>query len=141
MADQRKSFRPRRLAFRGRNLPFALIFGVSLILCLASTQALAQSEGLKNGAASLAAGETALAQIYGLHIPIGQLDDDALRRLAAVTQLSKANFNPAEPRIPMTLTVPAWGVAVVENAEPFHCTIVPLALPKPWQWTAVTMFS
>jgi len=57
MADQRKSFRPRRLAFGGRKSPLALIFGASLALCLAVTPAHAESDGLKNGAASLAAGK------------------------------------------------------------------------------------
>jgi len=49
---------------------------------------------------ALAAGEIALAQIYGLRISLGDLDDAALQRLAAVARLVKANFNPDEPRIP-----------------------------------------
>ncbi len=44
-------------------------------------------------------GELALAQIYGLHIPIRDLDDRQLRRIAHVG-LTKAGFNPDEPRIP-----------------------------------------
>jgi hypothetical protein len=42
-------------------------------------------------------GEIALAQIYGLHIPIGELDEKRLRRLA---RLAKAGFDPDQPRIP-----------------------------------------
>lgn len=57
MADQRKSFRPRRLALGGRLLPHAMVFGASLALCAALTPAHAESDGLKNGAASLAAGK------------------------------------------------------------------------------------
>jgi tetratricopeptide (TPR) repeat protein len=56
MADQRKSFRSRRLALGGRILPFALILGASLVFH-AGAPALAETEGLKNGAASLAAGK------------------------------------------------------------------------------------
>lgn len=41
-------------------------------------------------------GEIALAQIYGLHIPIADLDDRRYKRIA----LAKTGFNPDEPRIP-----------------------------------------
>jgi hypothetical protein len=41
-------------------------------------------------------GEVALAQIYGLRIPVDELDDRQLRRIA----LAKTNFNPDEPRVP-----------------------------------------
>jgi hypothetical protein len=51
-------------------------------------------------AGSLAKGETALAQIYGLRIPIGELDDAVLARLRVLAPLLKAGFNPDEPRIP-----------------------------------------
>jgi hypothetical protein len=51
-------------------------------------------------ATSLAGGETALAQIYGLRIPLGELDDEALRRLAMASRLIKANFDPNQPRVP-----------------------------------------
>jgi hypothetical protein len=44
-------------------------------------------------------GEVALAQIYGLRIPIGDLDERQLARIAGIG-LAKAGFNPAEPRIP-----------------------------------------
>ena len=54
MADQRKSFRPRRLAFGGRFLPRAMMFGAALAICAGAH---AESDGLKNGAASLAAGK------------------------------------------------------------------------------------
>jgi hypothetical protein len=44
-------------------------------------------------------GEIALAQIYGLRIPIDDLDDRQLRRIASAG-LAKASFNPDEPRVP-----------------------------------------
>ncbi|HXP05761.1 MAG TPA: hypothetical protein VN808_16690 [Stellaceae bacterium] len=47
----------------------------------------------------LGKGELALAQIYGLHIPIADLDDRQLQRIARAG-LTKAGFNPNEPRIP-----------------------------------------
>ena len=51
-------------------------------------------------AEALDEGELALAQILGLHIPIDDLTDDQLRRLAGAGRLIKANFNPDEPRVP-----------------------------------------
>jgi hypothetical protein len=51
-------------------------------------------------ARALAKGETALAQICGLRIPLAVLDGAALRRLAAAARLTKADFDPDEPRIP-----------------------------------------
>jgi hypothetical protein len=54
MADHRKFFRPRRLAFGGRLLPCAWL--LALLLALLSV-AHAEDAGLKNGAASLAAGK------------------------------------------------------------------------------------
>jgi len=57
MAEHRKFFRPRRLAFDGRLFPRASIFAGSLALCAALLPAYAQEAGLRNGAASLAAGK------------------------------------------------------------------------------------
>jgi len=57
MADKRKSFRARRLAFGGRFLPRACVFGASLALCAVFGTAHAQDAGLKSGGASLAAGK------------------------------------------------------------------------------------
>ena len=51
-------------------------------------------------AKALSAGELALAQIYGLRIPIAGLDSGQLRKLTAVAPSLKANFSPDEPRIP-----------------------------------------
>jgi hypothetical protein len=48
---------------------------------------------------ALGDGEIALAQIYGLRIPVGELDDGLLQRLAKVS-LDKAAYDPDEPRIP-----------------------------------------
>ena len=50
-------------------------------------------------AASLDKGEVALAQIYGLRILIGDLDERQLARVA-VAGFNKAGFNPDQPRIP-----------------------------------------
>jgi hypothetical protein len=44
--------------------------------------------------------EIALAQIFGLRIPLDALDRERLRRLALAAPFIKANFNPDEPRIP-----------------------------------------
>jgi len=43
--------------------------------------------------------EVALAQIYGLRIPVGELDEGLLQRLAKVS-LGKAGYDPNEPCIP-----------------------------------------
>jgi hypothetical protein len=51
-------------------------------------------------AEALAKGEVALAQIYGLRIPVGDLDDAALRKLADTARLIKANFDPNQARVP-----------------------------------------
>ncbi len=57
MADKRKSFRARRLAFGGRMVPFAWALAAALMLLTASGASRAEEAGLKNGAASLAAGK------------------------------------------------------------------------------------
>ena len=57
MADNRKDFRPRRLAFGGRCFPRACSFAAALAICVVVAQAHAEDAGLKNGAASLAAGK------------------------------------------------------------------------------------
>ena len=43
--------------------------------------------------------QVALAQIHGLHIPVSELDDWQLSRLAGSAPLSKA-YNPDQPRVP-----------------------------------------
>jgi hypothetical protein len=48
---------------------------------------------------ALGKGEIALAQIYGLRIPIGELDDRQLEQVARA-YLAKTGFDPDEPRIP-----------------------------------------
>jgi sporulation related protein len=57
MADNRKTFRPRRLAFGGRFLPCACALAAAIAICVASAPLRAEDNGLKNGAASLAAGK------------------------------------------------------------------------------------
>ena len=58
MADNRKGFRPRRLAFGGRSFPCACGLAAALAICAAAIgQAGAEDAGLKNGAASLSAGK------------------------------------------------------------------------------------
>ena len=54
MADHRKFFRPRRLAFGGRRVPHACFLAIYLALF---NLAYAEDAGLKNGATSLAAGK------------------------------------------------------------------------------------
>ena len=56
MADHRKSFRPRRLAFDGRLLSRGCLLGATLALLCALTPAQAQNAGLRNGASSLNSG-------------------------------------------------------------------------------------
>lgn len=51
-------------------------------------------------AEALSRGELALAEIYGLYIPVDELGDAALDRLAAAARAAKANFNPDQPRVP-----------------------------------------
>ncbi len=51
-------------------------------------------------AKALDGGEIALAQIFGLQIPINGLDGASLKQLATTAPFIKANFNPDEPRIP-----------------------------------------
>ncbi len=79
MADHRKSFRPRRHAFGGRFLPRAAIFAASLMLLAAFASASAQEAGLRNGAASLAAGKY----------------DAAVRQLSATINSENASRNDA----------------------------------------------
>ena len=79
MADHRKSFRPRRLAFGGRLLPRAAIFAASLALLAAFSSVSAQEAGLRNGAASLAAGKY----------------DAAVRQLSATINSENASRNDA----------------------------------------------
>jgi hypothetical protein len=63
-------------------------------------------------------GEVALAQIYGLRIPIGELDNQRLRRLA-VAGVAKWTFNPGEPRIPKgELHAGEWTTGSGEAAVP-----------------------
>jgi hypothetical protein len=58
MADNRKGFRPRRLAFGGRSLPCACGLAAALAISAAAIgPAGAEDAGLKNGAASLSAGK------------------------------------------------------------------------------------
>jgi len=51
-------------------------------------------------AGALAKNEIALAQIFGLRIPMPDLDAGALRRLSVAATLIKANFDPNQPRLP-----------------------------------------
>jgi hypothetical protein len=53
-------------------------------------------------------GELALAQIFGLHIPIGTLDDRQLARIARIG-LAKAGFNPTSRESPKAIRRAANG--------------------------------
>ena len=57
MADNRKDFRPRRLAFGGRLFPCACSLAAVFAICVAVGPASAEDAGLKNGAASFSAGK------------------------------------------------------------------------------------
>ncbi len=57
MADNRKDFRPRRLAFGGRCFPRACSLAAAFAIGVAVGPAGAEDAGLKNGAASLSAGK------------------------------------------------------------------------------------
>ena len=57
MADNRKDFRPRRLAFGGRWFPRACALAAALAVAMSSISVQAEDKGLTNGAASLAAGK------------------------------------------------------------------------------------
>jgi tetratricopeptide (TPR) repeat protein len=78
MADHRRFFRPRRLAFGGRLFPRGRIFGAAFVLLSALGPALAEDAGLKSGAASLAAGKY----------------DNAVRQLSAT--VNSENASPGE---------------------------------------------
>jgi hypothetical protein len=45
-------------------------------------------------------GNIALAQIYGLRIPVSDLNNEQLEQLAKIAALCKTGFNPDEPRVP-----------------------------------------
>jgi len=51
-------------------------------------------------AKALADDQMTLAQIFGLRIPIVELDPRQLEQLSAAAPFIKANFNPGEPRVP-----------------------------------------
>jgi tetratricopeptide (TPR) repeat protein len=108
MADQRKSFRARRLAFGGRTLLCLLAATV-----LASA-AQAQEAGLKNGAASLAAGKYS----------------DAVRQLSAT--INSENATPGDAAKALYLR----GIAYRKMGEPARAAAdlgaaVWLGLPEP----------
>jgi tetratricopeptide (TPR) repeat protein len=114
MADNRKVFRARRLAFGGRCLPRACIFGASLALCAAFVPAQAQDSGLRNGAASLAAGKY----------------DAAVRQLSAT--INSDNASPGDAAKALYLR----GIAYRKMGEPARAAAdlgaaIWLGLPEP----------
>ena len=114
MADNRKVFRARRLAFGGRCLPRACIFGASLALCAAFVPAQAQDAGLRNGAASLAAGKY----------------DAAVRQLSATINSDSASSGDAAKALYLR------GIAYRKMGEPARAAAdlgaaIWLGLPEP----------
>jgi len=114
MADNRKVFRARRLAFGGRCFPSACIFGASLALCVAFMPAQAQDSGLRNGAASLAAGKY----------------DAAVRQLSAT--INSDNASPGDAAKALYLR----GIAYRKMGEPARAAAdlgaaIWLGLPEP----------
>jgi SPOR domain len=96
MADKRKFFRARRLAFGGRSLPRALILAAMVALIAAPGALHAQDAGLKNGAASLAAGKY----------------DAAIRQLSAT--INADNASPGDAAKALYLR----GIAYRKTGEP-----------------------
>ena len=96
MADRRKFFRARRLAFGGRSLPRALILAAMVALIAAPGALHAQDAGLKNGAASLAAGKY----------------DAAIRQLSAT--INADNASPGDAAKALYLR----GIAYRKTGEP-----------------------
>ncbi|HZJ11474.1 MAG TPA: SPOR domain-containing protein [Methyloceanibacter sp.] len=114
MAENRKSFRARRLAFGGRLLPRACIFGASLVLCAVLGAAHAQEAGLKSGAASLAAGKY----------------DNAVRQLSATINSDSASPGDAAKALYLR------GIAYRKMGEPARAVAdlgaaIWLGLPEP----------
>jgi len=114
MADNRKVFRARRLAFGGRFFPRACIFGASLALCAAFVPAQAQDTGLRNGAASLAAGKY----------------DAAVRQLSATINSDSASSGDAAKALYLR------GIAYRKMGEPARAAAdlgaaIWLGLPEP----------
>jgi len=97
MADHRKSFRPRRLAFDGRLLPRGRLIGTALaFFCAFSTPALSQELGLKHGTESLAADKYA----------------DAVRQLSAT--VNDENATPGQAAQALMLR----GIAYRKGGQP-----------------------
>jgi len=114
MAENRKSFRARRLAFGGQLLPRACILAAALALGAASLPAQAEDAGLKSGAASLAAGKY----------------DAAVRQLSATINSDSAT--PGEAAKALYLR----GIAYRKMGEPAHAiadlgAAIWLGLPEP----------
>ncbi len=114
MADKRKFFRARRLAFGGRFLPRACVLGASLALCAAFGRAHAQDAGLKSGAASLAAGKY----------------DNAVRQLSATINSDSASPGDAAKALYLR------GIAYRKMGEPARAVAdlgaaIWLGLPEP----------
>jgi hypothetical protein len=114
MADNRKSFRARRLAFGGHFLPRACILAAALTLGAAFLPAQAEDNGLKNGAASLAAGKY----------------DAAVRQLSATINSDSATPGDAAKALYLR------GIAYRKMGEPAHAiadlgAAIWLGLPEP----------
>ena len=75
-------------------------------------------------------GEIALAQIYGLHIPVGELTERQLRSLA-LARLAKDGFDPDEPRVPAGSGRESGnGPMAVEATAPMLLLTTAAELPK-----------
>jgi len=90
-------------------------------------------------AAALDRNEVALAQIFGLYIPIDGLGTDQLERLARAAPFIKANFNPDEPRIPRGQ--PGAGEWTTGDGSsgvsgPDAASTIPAQITIPWDFPA-----
>jgi tetratricopeptide (TPR) repeat protein len=114
MADKRESFRARRVAFGGRRLPRLCLAATLATLLCAAGAAHAQDAGLKNGAASLAAGKYS----------------DAVRQLSAT--VNSDNASPGDAAKALYLR----GIAYRKIGEPARAAAdlgaaIWLGLPEP----------
>lgn len=114
MANKRKSFRARRLAFGGRVSPRLCLAAACLALLFAAGAAGAQDAGLKSGAASLAAGKYS----------------DAVRQLSAT--INSDNATPGDAAKALYLR----GIAYRKMGEPARAAAdlgaaIWLGLPEP----------
>lgn len=63
-------------------------------------------------AEALQQNQLSLAQIYGLHLPVEELDASRLKGLTKIARFGKTGYNPDEPRVPQATHMAASGPQV-----------------------------